>query len=138
MKRINHKKTNGYTLIQTLLALLVCSICALILSLQASALRKMSCVSPPLQEEFAILQIREMAMLANAIDVENGVLILDQGRREERLAQDGKRLVKRPGYEILMEGVDQARFQKRSGKGIELVVEIDGRKETVLIAESQD
>ncbi len=137
MKRKTNQTINGFTMAEALLGLLICSICALILSMEAVALRSMIASRTPLQEEFAVLQLRELATLASSVEVEDGVLILDQGRKEERIEQDGKRLVKRPGYEILMEPIERAFFIQKTDEVI-LVFQTGLKEERVSIVQNRE
>ncbi len=137
MKPKTNHTINGFTMAEALLGLLICSICALILSMEAVALRSMIASSPPLQEEFAVLQLRELATLASSVEVEDGVLILDQGRKEERIEQDGKRLVKRPGYEIMLEPVKRAFFVQQANEVI-LVFQTGSKEERVSVVQNKE
>lgn len=109
-------QANGFTMIEALVALLIASILASILFVQASTAHKALQLPMDDQEQFAILQIREMVSLSRTAQAENDQLILEEHSRQETLELDKNRLVKRPGYEILMEHVDAVEFFTQNGK----------------------
>lgn len=111
---------NGFTMAELVMTLLIGVIISSILVLQTSVLLKGSRVVLDDQEQFAILQIREMLSLSRTAGIEENALVLELDGKEQRLEADKNRLVKRPGYEILMEQVSGIRFE-RKGESIYLV-----------------
>ncbi len=109
-------KKNGFTMVELLLCLMASVIIAGILMLQALAMRQSMRLSLDDQEQFAILQIREMVSLSKSARIEDHKLVLEEHSRTETLEMDKNRLVKKPGYEILMEQIDKAEFFNQEGK----------------------
>lgn len=122
-------RKNGYSMVEALAALLCAMIVSSLGALVLQAALKVSQADTGSQEQFAILQIREQAAISAEARVEEGRLILLNNKDEEILEFHSNRLVKRPGYEILMERVEEAAFQKRS-EGIFLTVRKSGKSRT--------
>lgn len=114
---------------EILLALLLALILSGILLLQAQILRSGSRLLPDDQEQFAILQLRDMICLSSSVQVNEGALILEENGRTERIEQDRNRLVKRPGYEILMENLESCRFESKQDR-IYLIYHRSGKMRT--------
>lgn len=115
-KRADRIKRNGFTLAQLLVGMIVATIIASICMLQAGVLVKGLNVMPDHQEQFAILQIREHVSLSAKASVRERDLVLFENGKEETLQQDKNRLVKRPGYEILMENLEDVYFEQQGQK----------------------
>lgn len=115
-KRADRIKRNGFTLAQLLVGMIVAAIIASICMLQAGVLVKGLNVMPDHQEQFAILQIRELVSLSAKASVRDRDLVLFENGKEETLQQDKNRLVKRPGYEILMENLEDVYFEQQGQK----------------------
>ena len=107
---------NGFTMIEALIALfisLIVSFCAVIY------LR--TCVlfinyRPNHQDQFAILQLRQIAAVSKDREVKESTLYMIYEHEEIRIEFDRNRLVKRDGYEILMENIEYAEFFEEDGK----------------------
>lgn len=107
---------NGFTMIEALIALfisLIVSFCAVIY------LR--TCVlfinyRPNHQDQFAILQLRQIAAVSKDREVKERTLYMIYEHEEIRIEFDRNRLVKRDGYEILMENIEYAEFFKEDEK----------------------
>lgn len=107
---------NGFTMIEALIALfisLIVSFCAVIY------LR--TCVlfinyRPNHQDQFAILQLRQIAVVSKDREVKERTLYMIYEHEEIRIEFDRNRLVKRDGYEILMENIEYAEFFEEDGK----------------------
>ena len=107
---------NGFTMIEALIALfisLIVSFCAVIY------LR--TCVlfinyRPNHQDQFAILQLRQIAAVSNDREVKERTLYMIYEHEEIRIEFDRNRLVKRDGYEILMENIEYAEFFEEDEK----------------------
>lgn len=115
-KRADRIKRNGFTLAQLLVGMIVATLIASICMLQAGVLVKGLNVMPDHQEQFAILQIRELVSLSAKASVRERDLVLFENGKEETLQQDKNRLVKRPGYEILMENLEDVYFEQQGQK----------------------
>ena len=114
------QKPNGFTISELLLSLLVgifiTSLCALQSKTMLNALR----LQGDDQEQFSVLQIRELVALSKSAWVQNGTLYLEYQGKEEMLTQDKNRLVKKPGYEIFLENIEKVYFEQ-TDQAIELV-----------------
>lgn len=114
------QKSNGFMVSELLLSLLVgiliTSICAFQSKTMLNALR----LQGDDQEQFSVLQIRELVSLSKSARVQNGILYLEYQGKEEMLTQDKSRLVKKPGYEIFLENIEKVYFEQ-TDQTIELV-----------------
>lgn len=107
---------NGFTMIEALIALfisLIVSFCAVIY------LR--TCVlfinyRPNHQDQFAILQLRQIVAVSKDREVKERTLYMIYEHEEIRIEFDRNRLVKRDGYEILMENIEYAEFFEEDEK----------------------
>ncbi|MBF0580604.1 hypothetical protein IM774_12770 [Erysipelotrichaceae bacterium RD49] len=54
--------------------------------------------------------------ISKSARIEDHKLVLEEHSRTETLEMDKNRLVKKPGYEILMEQIDKAEFFNQEGK----------------------
>lgn len=115
-KEQNKPIKNGFTLVEVLIAMILAAIIASICMLQAGVLVKGVQVKPDHQEQFAILQIRELVSLSAHAFVRDRNLVLVENGEEEVLELDQNRLVKRPGYEILMENIEDVYFEQKEQK----------------------
>lgn len=115
-KEQNKLAKNGFTLVEVLIAMILAAIIASICMLQAGVLVKGVQVKPDHQEQFAILQIRELVSLSAHAFVRDRNLVLVENGEEEVLELDQNRLVKRPGYEILMENLEDVYFEQKEQK----------------------
>lgn len=106
---------NAFTLGEVLLALMVCVLCASLMSMQTGVLKRALELREDSQEQFAIVQIREMSAIARTVNVQAEKLILETPEKTERIEFDQHRLVKKSGYMILMEQIDGASFYTDNG-----------------------
>lgn len=116
MKKKDATTKNGFTLAELLIGMMIATIIASICMLQAGVLVKGIQVKPDHQEQFAILQIRELVSLSNHATVQDRDLVLFENGEEEVLQLDRNRLVKRPGYEVLMENIEDVYFEQKGQK----------------------
>ena len=103
---------NGFTLIESLISLMICSIVSLIGVIYIQTCMNVVSMKPLHQNQLAILQLRQIASLSHDIHVENNALVMIYEHEEIRWVQDGNRLVQRDGYEIWMEGIEDVSFQE--------------------------
>ncbi len=107
---------NGFTMIEALIALfitLIVSFCAVIY------LR--TCVifinyRPNHQDQFAILQLRQIVAVSKDKEVKEKALYMIYEHDQIRIEFDRNRLVKRDGYEILIENIEYAEFIEEDEK----------------------
>lgn len=107
---------NGFTLIDSLLGLCVSMIVAFLALLLILTCHRLVNLPSVQQDQFAILQMRQLAMLASDNHTKNGYWICTLNHEEYMIGYDRHRLVKEKGYEILMEFVDQAEFYEKEHK----------------------
>lgn len=104
---------NGFTMIEALLAMMatmiVASMCALMIQVQAHFIRSESNT----QDQMAILQIRQMVAVSDTLEIQDNQLNIRYNHETFTLIEDRNRLVKTKGYEILMEGIQNAQFYKQ-------------------------
>ena len=104
---------NGFTMIDALLSLLVFSIVTLCMLVFLQTSLKMLNMDMLQQEQMAVIQLREILSLSRAIEVQSHELTMNYKHESIWIGQDKDRLVKKEGYEILMEGVKNVAFYKR-------------------------
>ncbi len=63
-----------------------------------------------------ILQLRQICATATDIDVQDSALSLLYEHEEIELKYDRNRLVRTPGYEILLENISEAHFYEEDNK----------------------
>lgn len=104
---------NGFTMIDALLSLLVFSIVTLCMLVFLQTSLKMLNMDMLQQEQMAVIQLREILSFSKAIEVQSHELTMNYKHESIWIGQDKDRLVKKEGYEILMEGVKNVAFYKR-------------------------
>lgn len=106
-------KRNGFTLIEALLGLLItgmiASLCCMLIAIEL----KFVYMDVDVQNQFAILQLRQLLSLSESIEVKEDELVFIQNHEKIRLYFDAGRIVRSPGYEIFMEGVDHVLFYEK-------------------------
>ena len=113
-------KKNGFILTDALFGLFVMILCAGVLSFCAVIYLR-TCVlfinyRPNHQDQFAILQLRQIAAVSKDREVKERTLYMIYEHEEIRIEFDRNRLVKRDGYEILMENIEYAEFFEEDEK----------------------
>lgn len=105
------RKPTGFTLIETLLALLCISIAMVMLVPCMNVMKSLLLERRYSDDRIALHQLR--IMLAQARDVRMDVNTLQFQYRKEQitLSYDAHRLIRQPGYEIFLENIDAAVFQ---------------------------
>lgn len=107
-------KENGFTLIEALLSLMISLLISSMICMIFSTLFHMINIKDVKQDQYAILQLRERCALANC-SVEEGKLILEINHEQYSIFYNHHRLVKEKGYEILLENIDDAYFERKDG-----------------------
>lgn len=127
------REPNGFTLSESLLSLLCAGIVSqLALCILQSSMRMLHHTQDA-QDQMAMLQIRQIVALNRVCRVENGELIYVRGDEQGTISFHKNRLVKRPGYQILLEGLDAARFEERED-GLWLLFEKENQHREVQIS----
>lgn len=106
-------KRNGFTLIEALFGLLITSIISSLCCMLIAVECKTISLDVDAQNQFAILQLRQLLSLSESIEIQNDDLIFIQNHEKIRLYYHAGRIVRSPGYEIFMEGVNHVQFFKK-------------------------
>lgn len=69
-----------------------------------------------LQDQMAVLQLRLDIAQCDTWSIQDGQLAAKQEKENVYYAYHNERLVKRPGYEIFMQGIEEAAFFKKGEK----------------------
>lgn len=104
---------NGFTMIDALLSLLVFSIVTLCMLVFLQTCLKILNMDMLQQEQMAVIQLREILSLSKDIEVQSHELTMNYKHESIWIGQDKDRLVKKEGYEILMEGVKNVVFYQQ-------------------------
>ena len=100
-------------MIDALLSLLVFSIVTLCILVFLQTCLKMLNMDMLQQEQMAVIQLREILSLSKDIEVQSHELTMNYKHESIWIGQDKDRLVKKEGYEILMEGVKNVAFYQQ-------------------------
>ncbi len=111
---------NGFTVSELLLSLFLGVLLTSLCAFQAKTMLQALNLQIDDQEQFSVLQIRELVALSKSAQVQNGTLYLEYQGKEETLGQDKNRLVKKPGYEIFLENIEKVYFEQ-TNQTIDLV-----------------
>ena len=117
-------KKNGYLLIEALVALFVCSIVSLLAVAFLQIALRMFLLKDDSQIQFAILQIRQELALCDSITIQEHQLTYVLNHEERSIYADKNRLVKSPGYEILMENVEEVWMYEEDDK---IYIEVENK-----------
>lgn len=107
-------KENGFTLIEALLSLMISLFISSMICMIFSTLFHLINIKDVKQDQYAILQLRERCAFASC-SVEDGKMILEMNHEQYMIFYDRHRLVKEKGYEILLENIDDAYFERKDG-----------------------
>lgn len=105
-------KKNGFTLIESLLGLMVSLIVSFLVMVLIMTCQHIITLDTYQQDQFAILQIRQLAALSSEYQVEDGILYLVINHEQYQMEWDKNRLVRTEGYEILLENIENAYFEQ--------------------------
>ncbi len=114
------QKLNGFMVSELLLSLWIGIFITSLCTFQIKTMLNALSLQGDDQEQFSVLQIRELVALSKSARVQNGILYLEYQGKEETIGQDKNRLVKKPGYEIFLENVEKVYFEQ-TDQVIELV-----------------
>lgn len=103
-------KRNGFTMIEALFGLLTTGIVAFLCMTLMQCYVTFIRLDLNKQNQFAILQIRQVLSVAESVKVENNQLSYILNHEEFEFYFDRNRLVTSPGYEIWMENIEDAYF----------------------------
>lgn len=103
-------KNNGFTLVEALVALMASGLVAICFVLVLQACVRMVNQDIDHQEQFSILQLRQISALSDHCKVENEWMVCSYMKSDIAIGFNANRLVKIDGYEIFMEDIDYAGF----------------------------
>lgn len=126
-EKTDGKRSNGFTLTEALTAMLCSIILFGLLTSMTSVCKGLAQKDENKNLEFAILQIRHQCSLALQYECPDGVLELNFGSDSCQFCYDKNRIVKKPGYEIFLEGIENGRFEQ-TDEGVDLVYEQNGKE----------
>lgn len=106
-------KRNGFTMIEALFGLLTTCIVSFLCMVLMQCYINFIHLDLNKQNQFAILQLRQLLSIAESIKVENNQLTCILNHEEYEFYFDRNRLVASPGYEIWMENLEDAYFVKK-------------------------
>ncbi|MGI6512483.1 MAG: prepilin-type N-terminal cleavage/methylation domain-containing protein [Catenisphaera adipataccumulans] len=107
---------NGFTLIEALLGLMVSLIVAMLAVLWLMSARTLLQMDIGLQDQYAILQLRQLASLSESTDVQTHQLTMLINHEEVIITEDKNRLVRRKGYEIFLEHIQHVEFIQKDDR----------------------
>ena len=106
------KKREGFTMIEMILTLMILSICTLLLSRIAYIISRYDLQDERNSDEIAVLQLQLMVAQGSAYSVDPDTLFMRYHGEDVQLLQYQDKLVKRPGYEVILQQLDQVSFNK--------------------------
>ena len=106
---------NGFTMIEALFALSICSICILLLCSIASILLKLNIDFRNNDDSIAIYQLRLLLIVSYDFHIDDNQLHYVYAQQEEMLYFHNQRLVRQGGYEIFLQKIDAVKFEKENG-----------------------
>lgn len=103
-------KRNGFTLIDALMGLLTTGVISMLCCVLLQSCFLYINMDTSIQQQFAILQLRQYLSIASKVEVDGSDLVVVVNHESSTFGYDRNRLVKRPGYQIFMENIDDAYF----------------------------
>lgn len=107
---IPQSKKNGFTLIECVIAILCDFIVMTLVLVFINACVHIMHLRTTQQDQMAILQLRQILAISSDVEIEDNRLSLIYEHEEIEIKFDRNRIVRTPGYEILMEKVDEVEF----------------------------
>lgn len=110
MKDLKHSMNKGFTSVEVLLSLWIISFSMLLLSSVLPSISKLTEPDSFIQEQIGLRQLRHILLLSENVNITDDSLIGWLYNEEYTLKYDRNRLVKTPGYEIMLIDLASARF----------------------------
>lgn len=104
----------GFTLVETLFALLALSICTLLLIPVLQIMNHMSHQMLDNQEMMRLMQIRYMLAQSSEVEVSPSAISFRYHQEDWSLSFHHQNIVKEPGYEIFMMHMEQVLFTQKN------------------------
>lgn len=105
---------SGFTMIEVLLALLGTSLCAMLCFQIARLIHQYQIDNYRAEDEIALKQVRIMLAQSEILDVQPDALSFYYHEDSFRLVRYENKLVKRKGFEVLLQDIDSARFYREN------------------------
>lgn len=113
---MRRSRKNGFTLTETVLALMVTGIIALCVGMLIESCVQALRIRDDSQNGLGMLQLRERLATGSSTACENGTLQVVRNHELYEYVFDVGRIVQRPGYEILLEGLEKGEFECTEGE----------------------
>lgn len=110
MKDLKHSMNKGFTSVEVLLSLWITSFSILLLSSILPSINKLTETDSFIQEQIGLRQLRHILLLSENISITGDSLNAWLFNEEYTLIFDRHRLVKTPGYEIMLIDLASADF----------------------------
>lgn len=110
MKDLKHSMNKGFTSVEVLLSLWIISFSMLLLSSVLPSISKLTESDSFIQEQIGLRQLRHILLLSENVYIADDSLIGWLFNEEYELKYDRNRLVKTPGYEIMLIDLASASF----------------------------
>ncbi|MDO4467309.1 MAG: ComGF family competence protein [Bacillota bacterium] len=107
---IQKSKKNGFTLIECIIAILCDFVVMSLVLVFINACVHIVHLRTSQQDQFAILQLRQLLATSSDVEVESNFLKLLYEHEEIIIKWDKNRIVRTPGYEIWIENVEKGEF----------------------------
>lgn len=106
------KKQDGFTMIEMLLTLLISSLCAVLLTYLVRLVRLDIQKQYIVEDDTAIMQLQLVFAQAKEYEVFADYVLLNYHMDVVRLEMYQDTLVKRPGFEVVMQDIENIQFQQ--------------------------
>lgn len=106
------KQEQGFTMIEALLSLVCVALFCIVLSQAALVIVKSTRIHHETEDILAIKQLQLILAQGTNFKIDQNELHFTYHREDYYLTQYKKSLVKRKGYEVLLQGIDSVHFSK--------------------------
>lgn len=113
MKNSKMPINDGFTLIEALLALFIFSLTTLLISASLPVLKKSFEIRFLIEDEIGLRQIRRVLLLSDSVICDSQALYFYYLGEDASLEIDGDRVVKRNGYVIYLDDLENAHFSEK-------------------------
>lgn len=108
-------KDRGFTMIEMVLILGCMGLCALLLSSLIALLPRLNAKSYTAEDAIALRQLQLILAQAQHMEIQEDTLIFTYHGETCSLELYADKLVKRDGFEVMMQGLDEISFDKTNG-----------------------
>ena len=124
---------NGFAAADILLAMMIVSVGMPIVTAAAGVITDLTEFEPSFQDEIALIQLRDILMIAYDIRCEGDVLCYEYMHKDYELALVNRKLIAAPGTQIFLTEIDDASFMQK-GNVVYVVFEREGKTRSSPIA----